>query len=330
MDHGPDDALRPSFGPRMPRAAAASLAQRPIPCSLSEGSECGRDRGPRPSSRRYMRRVASSDFENPRMRGATMNTIRDSVRSEYAGLLPIGPSDEFVRPADLKKDQSPNRHLGKRALRALARFLVTFCMFLAAILAWRSYGNIAKQIAAYVDRQLGWFALTSRTVPNTTAVTASAAPLPDRRQLDEVLPDLHATGQSIDRIAASQQQITRSIDQVATRIAAGPELTHSTDDTASDIALAPAADATRIMVESRADGASLQPIDIKPTDVRSQQTLPEKGKSYCFPSALAVLQHNSGVWPSWTLRAPGHEGTLCWYAAARPRGSDHRPRAIDH
>jgi hypothetical protein len=330
MDHWPNDALRPSFGPRMPRAAAASLAQRPIPCSLSEGSECGRDRGPQPSSRRYMRRVASSDFENPRMRGATMNTIRGSVRTEYAGLLPIEPSDEFVRLADLKKDQSPNRHLGRRALRALAQFLVTFCMFLAAILAWRSYGNIAKQIAAYVDRQLGWFALTSRNVPNTTAVTASAAPLPDRRQLDEVLPDLHATGQSIDRIAASQEQITRSIDQVATRIAAGPELTHSTDDTASNIAPAPAADATRIMVESRADGASLQPIDIKPTEVRSQQTLPEKGKSYCFPSPLAVLQHNSGVWPSWTLRAPGHEGTLCWYAAARPRGSDHRPRAIDH
>jgi hypothetical protein len=26
---------------------------------------------------------------------------------------------------------------------------------------------------------------------------------------------------------------------------------------------------------------------------------------------------------------PGHEGTMCWYAGARPSGSAHRPRASD-
>jgi hypothetical protein len=67
--------------------------------------------------------------------------------------------------------------------------------------------------------------------------------------------------------------------------------------------------------------------------------VPERGKrssavsghdASCFPSASAVLENHPGGWPSWTLKAAGHEGTLCWYAAGRPRGSDHRPMASDH
>jgi hypothetical protein len=37
----------------------------------------------------------------------------------------------------------------------------------------------------------------------------------------------------------------------------------------------------------------------------------------CLPSADAVRQQHPDAWPSWTLRAPGHEGTKCWYAATR-------------
>jgi hypothetical protein len=264
-----------------------------------------------------------------------MSAIRGSAHTRDAGLSPIEPSDEFVRPADLKKDQSPNRpsSLGGRVLRAVAKFLVTVCVFLAAVLAWRSYGNIARQMTADVYRQLGWLGLTWQKAPNATALIAPAAPFSDQQQLDEVLPELHAMGQSIGRIAARQEQITRRIDQIATSIIVGQELTRSTDETGSNTAPASAADAARIMVESRADEASLQPterFDKKPTEARSPQTLSEKGKSSCFPSASAVLQNHRGGWPTWTLRAPGHEGTLCWYAAARPRGSDHRPRASDH
>jgi hypothetical protein len=37
----------------------------------------------------------------------------------------------------------------------------------------------------------------------------------------------------------------------------------------------------------------------------------------CFSSASAVRQNQPGAWPSWTLQAPGHEGTKCWYASAK-------------
>jgi hypothetical protein len=81
---------------------------------------------------------------------------------------------------------------------------------------------------------------------------------------------------------------------------------------------------------------STAPLEIKPTEnvieARPPQTLPQKeGQSFapsqdastCFPSASAVRQSYPGRWPSWTLRAPGHEGTRCWYAATRATARDH-------
>jgi hypothetical protein len=104
------------------------------------------------------------------------------------------------------------------------------------------------------------------------------------------------------------------------------------------------AKATGITVESQAESevqtASSQPtarLDIKSTEsgieARSPQTLPKRGRrsfaasgdaSTCFPSASAVRQNHPGGWPSWTLRAPGHEGMRCWYAATRTAAHEYR------
>ncbi len=117
---------------------------------------------------------------------------------------------------------------------------------------------------------------------------------------------------------------------------------------------APPAEARDITVESKAEPeiqtTSLPPavrLDIKPTEsetearppqilpergtqseieARPPQTLAERGRqsfaasrddSTCLPSASAVRENHPGAWPSWTLRATGHEGTRCWYPAAR-------------
>jgi hypothetical protein len=37
----------------------------------------------------------------------------------------------------------------------------------------------------------------------------------------------------------------------------------------------------------------------------------------CLSSADAVRQQHPEAWPSWTLRAPDHEGSKCWYAGKR-------------
>jgi hypothetical protein len=114
------------------------------------------------------------------------------------------------------------------------------------------------------------------------------------------------------------------------------------DQNATSIGQASSASASAITVESRAEGATLRPtarLDINPIEARLPPTLSETDKQLstpdghdvsCFPSASAVVQNHPGGWPIWTFRAPGHEGTICWYAAARPRGSDHRSRAGDH
>jgi hypothetical protein len=269
-------------------------------------------------------------------REARMTTIRGSAR--YAGLLPVEPLDEPspLHPTNLENEwfnQLPSRSGGPPAL---SRLLVGFCAGVAATLAWWSYGEAARQLVASSYPELGWLApagaMTAQKTSDTVALTASAAAVPDQQQLDEARRDVYEIRQNIDRIAASQEQIRRSID----RIAAGQELTRRTDETVSR-----AADATRITVDSRADRASLQPTEranIKSAEARPPQSVSERDKGLsaasrhdasCFPSASAVLQNHPGEWPSWTLKLPGHEGTLCWYAAGRPRGSDHRPIASD-
>jgi hypothetical protein len=75
------------------------------------------------------------------------------------------------------------------------------------------------------------------------------------------------------------------------------------------------------------------PLATNPTDsgIEAKPILPEKGSSgegrdasTCFPSASAVRENRPGAWPSWTMRAPGHEGTRCWYAATRGSAHEHR------
>src|SRR5258706_12977664 len=107
---------------------------------------------------------------------------------------------------------------------------------------------------------------------------------------------------------------------------------------------APSANATDVTIESRAEPevqtASLKSAglsDIKPTEsgieAKPPETFTERGMwpftasgdaSTCFHSASDVRQNSLGAWPSWTLRALGHEGTRCWYAATRFTARHHR------
>jgi hypothetical protein len=104
----------------------------------------------------------------------------------------------------------------------------------------------------------------------------------------------------------------------------------------------PLSKAAEVMVESRIEPevqtAPLEPtapLDVKPVEsgieLRPSPPLPEKGSfvarqdaSPCFPSASAVRENHPLAWPSWTLRAAGHENTRCWYAATRIRAHHNR------
>jgi hypothetical protein len=153
-----------------------------------------------------------------------MSVMPSPAQSEFSeGSLPVKPSVEapVIRPADLKNDRSPKRRqsLGARVPLAIARFLITFCVGVATTLAWQSYSDAAREMIANSVPQLGWLAPQAapveRSVPDAIAPAASSMSAADPQQLNPVSPDFDAVRQSVDRIAAGQEQITRTVDQLA-------------------------------------------------------------------------------------------------------------------
>ncbi len=106
--------------------------------------------------------------------------------------------------------------LGKRAARALARFLIIFCLGVAATLAWQAYGDAAREIIAYASPRLAWLAPqqpVAQTTPGAPAVAAT--PSPDLKQIEAMSLGLAAVRQRMDQLAAqlafNQQQLVGEI-----------------------------------------------------------------------------------------------------------------------
>src|SRR5712671_3025843 len=121
------------------------------------------------------------------IRGVPMSAMPSPAQSEfYAGRLSVEPSVKApaIRPTAVENDPSPitQQSLRKRASRSLARFLITFCIGVAAALAWQSYGDAARQIIASSYPQLGWLAPHAEEVaqnaPDMIAVNGRTIPLP--------------------------------------------------------------------------------------------------------------------------------------------------------
>jgi hypothetical protein len=131
-----------------------------------------------------------------------MSTMPSHTQPGLSASLLVKESVEAAtgHPADLKNDQFQNGRpsFGERAALAFARLLIASLIGIAAAVAWRTYGDAARQLIA----------------PATSA--------PDQQQLNATSLDLDAVRRSIDglavsigtSIATSQEQTTRSIDQL--------------------------------------------------------------------------------------------------------------------
>jgi hypothetical protein len=117
--------------------------------------------------------------------------------------------DAPLHATDLDQVPNPRPSFGKRASRALALFLITFCIGVATALAWQSYGNAAREMIASSFPWFGWLAPQAEPV----AQSAPAAPSPDQEQLKAMLFGLAGVRQRVDQIAAQiaagQEQMTR-------------------------------------------------------------------------------------------------------------------------
>jgi hypothetical protein len=154
-----------------------------------------------------------------------MSAMPSPVQADFQdGSLPIrGPMESAtLNPGDL--DDDPYAGAGGPAERAVKtrrptsifRLLITFCLGVGVTVAWYSFGDSLRETVASASPQLAWIAPQPASMAQPTSDSASpAAPSLDQ-QLSAASIDIDAVRQNVDRIAASQEKIIRSIGQLTT------------------------------------------------------------------------------------------------------------------
>jgi hypothetical protein len=144
----------------------------------------------------------------------------------------------------------------KRGSRGFTRYLLAICIGVAAALAWQSYGEAAKQMFAAKAPKLGWsteskqiianwveqlgwtkppddaertavqpsatgaqVATVAQTMPAAVTPQAPTTPPIDPEQVHQIAVDLAGLGQTVDRLATSQDQLGRNIERLQGAIA---------------------------------------------------------------------------------------------------------------
>jgi hypothetical protein len=183
--------------------------------NASKTAATGIDKGTPASTAKMIKLKAINRNADNAMPSPTQSEIPRSA-------LPVKKLVEVITidPASLKIDQpqSERPRLGKRVLLAFG--LITFCIGVAATLAWQSRSDVAREAIVSALPQLGWLAPQAAPVtqntPDVFVPAASAAPSPDQQQPTAMPLDLDAVRQSVDQIAAGQEQMTRSVERIAT------------------------------------------------------------------------------------------------------------------
>jgi hypothetical protein len=133
--------------------------------------------------------------------------------------LDDGTSERKVAYDHLLAIENEMKRRGWRG--GFARYLVAICFGVVATLAWQSYGEIPKQIIAANAPELGWPPETKQTQVATVAQTVPAAVVPKTPGATSIDPQQHqivvgltALGQTVDQLAASQDQMVHQIDML--------------------------------------------------------------------------------------------------------------------
>jgi hypothetical protein len=115
--------------------------------------------------------------------------------------------------ADLIRAGRPSRR--RRIMIAAARIAVTFCIGIAVTLLWQPYGDAARMMIANASPQLGWLAPRSST-PGLAVASTNLRTTQNAITTPHVTasPELEAVRERIDRIAVSQEQMTRTVAQL--------------------------------------------------------------------------------------------------------------------
>jgi hypothetical protein len=145
-----------------------------------------------------------------------MGAMPSRPQSEfYKGLLPIELPDgaPTVFTADLKNDPFANGQpsASEENSRPFARFLIPFCIGVAATLTWQSYSDAAKRIIANWSPQFGWLApqpSVAQTAPDR--IEQIIARIADRI-VTNTAAGQELIARAVDQLTAGQEQLTREI-----------------------------------------------------------------------------------------------------------------------
>jgi hypothetical protein len=150
--------------------------------------------------------------------------------------VPMTSPTQFEFPDDRPITDRPLR--SRPASRGFTRCLVAICLGVAGTLAWQSYGEATKQIIATRAPELGWSPEAKQMIaswiqqlgwtkppagPENTApeTVASKAPTPaslDPAQVQQMAQSLATLRQTVEQIAAGQDQMKREIVKMESEI----------------------------------------------------------------------------------------------------------------
>jgi hypothetical protein len=153
--------------------------------------------------------------------------------------------------------EAVERQTKRRGVGSFTGYLLAVCVGVGGFLAWQSYGEAAKQIIATKAPELGWspnakqmiagwvqelgwnkppaiaestaaqsaapdtqqVASAVQSVPQNAAPKAPVAPSIDPEQVRQIASDVAAQRQTIEQIAASQDQMARVVDRLQGAVA---------------------------------------------------------------------------------------------------------------
>ena len=156
----------------------------------------------------------------------------------------------------------------RRGPRGLARFLLAVLIGVAATLAWQSYGDATKQVIATKAPELGWSPEAKQMIASWTlgwtkppVVESKAAPVAqtapiatslDPEKLRQMAQNLAEVRETVQELAAGQNQVTREIDKLESAVV---EILMRMPEPPPQPPAAPARKPTPVPPSSRAPGA---------------------------------------------------------------------------
>jgi hypothetical protein len=141
------------------------------------------------------------------------------------------------------------------------------------------------------------------------------------REMDDGRSDASTIALGVKSLCASQFARTVELEEERLNPAARRLFESKVRDSQLEMA-------TQAVLGGRADRAKTAPFEPTASQKEALSLTPSQDASPCFPTASAVRRNYPEGRPSWTLRAPGHEGTRCWYPKKQTAPDTRRKEAL--